>query len=97
MKCNTLKLGITFGIVALFAINNSYAQKQGEKKMHKKPPSAEQIFKDLDTNTDGEISVKEAKGPLSNDFKKVDANNDGFITKEELEKMPKPKRKDYKG
>ncbi len=56
------------------------------------PPSITKIFKDLDTNEDGKIALKEAKGPLKKDFKKIDLDEDGFITKKELEKAPKPKR-----
>ena len=58
------------------------------------PPSIEKIFQDLDTDKDEKISLKEAKGPLQKDFSTVDTNEDGFITKEELKKAPKPKRRE---
>ncbi|WP_397447931.1 hypothetical protein [Polaribacter sp. R77954] len=51
-----------------------------------------QLLKDLDTNEDGKLSLKEVKGPLKKDFKKIDTNEDGFLSKEELAKAPKPKR-----
>jgi Ca2+-binding EF-hand superfamily protein len=75
-----------FGVLSLFGQENREDQKrQG-------PPSIKKIFKDLDKNEDGKISLKEAKGPLKQDFKKIDTNKDGFISKEELKKAPKPKR-----
>lgn len=49
-------------------------------------PSVEEIFKKLDTNTDGKIAKKEAKGLLGQKFDQVDANKDGLISKTELEK-----------
>ncbi len=67
-------------------------EENNEKEKRKGPPSIEQIFKDLDKDEDGKISLKEAKGRLKKDFKKVDLNEDCFITKEELKKAPKPKR-----
>jgi len=54
-------------------------------------PSTEKIF-ELDANQDGKLSKTEVKGPLLNDFEKIDTNGDGFISKEELEKAPKPQR-----
>jgi Ca2+-binding EF-hand superfamily protein len=56
-------------------------------------PSIKQIFKDLDTNEDGKISLKEVKGPLKKDFKKIDTNENGFLSKKEIKKASKPKRK----
>jgi Ca2+-binding EF-hand superfamily protein len=55
-------------------------------------PSTEQIFADLDSDQDGKLSKKEARGPLKQHFDKIDTDEDGFITKEELEKAPKPRR-----
>lgn len=78
-----LILTISLGIVISFSAN---AQER------KGPPSIKQVFKDLDTNEDGLISLKEVKGPLKKDFKKIDLNKDGFISREELKKAPKPKR-----
>ncbi|MFY9243291.1 MAG: EF-hand domain-containing protein [Polaribacter sp.] len=71
----------------------TFSQERNEEERPKGPPSIKQIFKDLDTNEDGKISLKEVKGPLKKDFKKIDTNKDGFISKEELEKAPKPERK----
>ena len=34
---------------------------------------------------------QELKGPIKDDFAKIDTDEDGYITKEELEKAPKPK------
>ena len=87
-----LILSISLIILVSFSIN---AQEDNNDKERKKgPPSIEQIFKDLDTNEDGKISLKEVKGRLKKDFKKIDTDEDGFITKKELKKAPKPKRKE---
>lgn len=83
-------LAISLGILTSISINAQ--EDNSDKKRRKSPPSIKQIFKDLDKNEDGKISLKEVKGPLKKDFKKVDLNEDGFITKEELKKAPKPKR-----
>ena len=37
------------------------------------------------------ISMEEVKGPLKDDFEKIDIDENGYISKEELEKAPKPK------
>ena len=44
----------------------------------------------MDANKEGKLSTTEIKAPLNEDFAKVDTNKDGFITKEELNKAPKP-------
>ena len=88
MKKSLLTLGIF-----LLAITSLSAQENNDEKQRRKgPPSIKQLFKDLDTNEDGKISLKEVKGPLKNDFKKIDLNKDGFLSKEEIKKAPKPKR-----
>ena len=84
-----LILAISLGIVISYSTN---AQENNEAQERKGPPSIKQVFKDLDTNEDGLISLKEVKGPLKKDFKKIDLNKDGFISREELKKAPKPKR-----
>jgi Ca2+-binding EF-hand superfamily protein len=58
-----------------------------------KPPLIKNIFKDLDTNKDGKLSLKEVKGRLKKEFKKIDINQDGFLSKKEIRKAPRPKRK----
>ncbi len=42
------------------------------------------IIKDLDTNGDGKISRKEAKGLIRKNFDELDANHDGYVDREEL-------------
>ena len=83
-------LTVSFIVFAFATI--SAQEDNNDRERRKGPPSIKQIFKDLDTNEDGKISLKEVKGRLKKDFKKVDLNEDGFITKEELKKAPRPKR-----
>lgn len=86
------KIFLTIGILVLAFTSISAQENNNEKQRRKGPPSIKQLFKDLDTNEDGKISLKEVKGPLKNDFKKIDLNKDGFLSKEEIKKAPKPKR-----
>jgi Ca2+-binding EF-hand superfamily protein len=92
MKKLVIKIIGVFGI-ALVASTSILAQGKKDQKEQKRP-SIKQIFKDLDKNEDGKISLKEVKGPLKEDFKKIDTNEDGFITKKELKGAPKPARKE---
>ena len=62
---------------------------RGEKGQR---PNPAEMFIQMDANKDGRLSKTEVKGPLQKDFSKIDTNGDGFITKEELEKAPKPNR-----
>ncbi len=80
--------------VAMIAMTSCQlkAQSNNDNRQQRKPPSIDQLFKDLDANEDGKLSENEVKGPLKKDFAKVDLNEDGFLTREELEKAPKPKR-----
>ncbi|MEM8928926.1 MAG: EF-hand domain-containing protein [Bacteroidota bacterium] len=78
----------------LFSVCQLNAQSNDDVRQRRKPPSIEQLFKDLDANEDGKLSLKEARGPLKEHFEKVDLNEDGFLTQEELEKAPKPKRRE---
>ncbi len=60
---------------------------RGERKM----PTVDEIFIQMDANKDGKLAESEVKGPLKNDFSRIDTDGDKFITKEELNKAPKPK------
>ncbi len=84
------------GILGLSLLMSSvgFAQIGNQRERPQGPPSVKQIMKDLDTNEDGKISLKEAKGPLKNDFKKIDTNEDGFLSKKEIKKAPNPERKE---
>ena len=92
MKKST-KLIAALGLTLLTSITVS-AQEENREERPKGPPSIKQIFKELDSNEDGKISLKEAKGPLKKDFKKIDTNEDGFLSKKEIKKAPKPERKE---
>ncbi|SKB73260.1 CREC-EF hand family protein [Maribacter arcticus] len=88
MKRITLKTGLLFAMLVAFGTLGVNAQSKGERK---EPPTFTELLKQMDKNEDGQLSKNEVKGPLKNDFDKIDADEDGFITKEELEKAPKPK------
>ncbi|MGA9637164.1 EF-hand domain-containing protein [Flavobacterium sp.] len=89
MKNKTLKNTLYSAIVLVAGTCISYAQPpQGEEG--KKPPTVDEIFKQMDANKDGKLSKAEIKGPLKDVFTKIDTNKDGFLTKEELKKAPKP-------
>ena len=57
----------------------------------------DQIITKMDGDEDGKLSKAEVKGSLANRFAKIDTNSDGYLTKEELEKAPRPNRKRRQG
>jgi len=81
---------LVFGITLIFS-NSSFAQSENRDE-RKRPPKFEELIKKMDADKDGKISKTEAKGPLKKAFGKIDGNEDGFITEEEFNKAPKPKR-----
>ena len=89
-----MKLVIGTVLFSTVAFGQGQAPRNNNGERPSGPPSTEKIFQDLDSDKDDKISLKEAKGPLQKDFSKIDTNEDGFITKEELEKAPKPKRRE---
>jgi|TARA_B110000908_G_scaffold149434_1_gene182677 Ca2+-binding EF-hand superfamily protein len=93
MKKSTKKVIGVLGLSLLIS-STAFAQVGGKGERPQGPPSVKQILKDLDANEDGQISLKEAKGPLKKDFKIIDTNEDGFISKKELKNAPKPERKE---
>lgn len=88
MKNTNFKTTVGALLIALGA-STTYAQPP-QGKEGRKPPTVDQLFKEMDANKDGKLSKVEIKGPLKEDFAKVDTNKDGFITKEELNKAPRP-------
>ncbi len=56
-------------------------------------PNPAKVMERLDSNSDGKISKKEAKGPLAEHFDRIDSNDDGYITAEEIEKAPRRRGK----
>ena len=93
MKKQFAKAGILTGIMTLIFSLNVRAQSSEKQQDRKERPSVEEIFEMMDSNEDAKLSEEEVKGPLKRNFKKIDLNEDGFINMEELEKAPKPKRK----
>ena len=93
MKTKGLKLAIGGVVISLFTSCKMNAQNANGERKGKERPTVDEIFKQLDKDEDGKLSKKEIKGPLKNDFDKIDTNDDGFLSIGELEKAPKPKRK----
>ncbi|QCX00375.1 EF-hand domain-containing protein [Aggregatimonas sangjinii] len=91
MNTNTFRTTIIVFGLTLFFSNISFAQSQN-KEGRKKPPTFNELIKEMDANEDGKLSKDELKGPLKENFSKVDTDEDGFITKEEFDKAPRPKR-----
>ena len=77
-------------ILSLTFIAGFYTYGQDNRNRPNKPPTTDQLIKEMDSNGDGLISFEEVKGPLKNDFLKVDLDQDGFLSKAELDKAPKP-------
>ena len=94
MKIN--KQWIVIGAATLCFTSNELSAQQDENRRPDGPPSIEKLMEDLDADGDERLSEKEVKGPLKRDFAKLDLNEDGYLTKEELEKAPKPKRRGHK-
>ena len=51
-----------------------------------------QMFARMDANSDGKISKDEMRGPMAERFEIIDLDKNGFVSKEELEKAPRPER-----
>ena len=81
-------------IVSLGLSASTFAQGNNSDDKPKGPPTFKQLLKELDTNEDGKISLKEVKGPLAKDFKKIDTDEDGFLSEKEIKNSPKPERKE---
>ncbi|WP_350292154.1 EF-hand domain-containing protein [uncultured Croceitalea sp.] len=93
MKNRTIKTALLLFGATLFFSTNAFAQSQNRSE-RKKPPTFEELIEDMDANKDGKLSEDEIKGRLKKDFAKIDTDEDGFITAEEFEKAPKPKRQE---
>ena len=97
MKSTTLKLGTL--VLALFAF--SFADAQEKKKA-----TPENMFKKIDTNEDGSITLEEFKNKkskrevsaerLEKGFAKMDADSNGSVTLEEFEKAAMDRKKGKK-
>ncbi|MDT0621903.1 EF-hand domain-containing protein [Croceitalea vernalis] len=93
MKSNILRITtIVFGIT-MITFQSACAQSNNRER-GQEPPSFSELLEMMDKNKDGKLAESEVKGPLKDHFKKIDADEDGFITEEEMEKAPKPKRRE---
>ena len=79
--------------MTLHAADEGKPKKPGEGKPGEGKPNPEEIFKKLDTNSDGSVSKEEfMAGPRAKEdpakaetrFKALDKNNDGKLTLEEF-------------
>jgi len=90
-----LALGLSISSYASKVVSsNQPPQKQCEdpKDNKKAPPSGAELIAEMDENGDGKLSKNEIKGPLANDFDTVDTDGDGYLTEEEIDNAPKPKK-----
>lgn len=79
----TVLLGLGFGAVT---------SAQGQERERREPPTFDQLLEKMDSSKDGKLSVAEVKGSLKKRFATVDTDEDGYITREEFENAPKPKK-----
>lgn len=96
----------TFGILAI-AASLSYGEEPPAKPDKPKHPTPEAMFKKLDANSDGSLTLEEFKASpkaqkdpakAEEKYKKMDKNSDGSVTLEEFKaavgKGGKDKKKD---
>ncbi|WP_338359435.1 hypothetical protein [Yeosuana marina] len=69
-------------------ISKEELAKAPKRKMNKQKGSKLE-FEEMDSNSDGKLTMIEVSGPLKVMFSKLDANSDGFLTKEEMAKASK--------
>jgi Ca2+-binding EF-hand superfamily protein len=94
MKTKYFKNTFQILMVMLFIQCDSRAQERPPDGHPPKPKPPKELIKTMDKNNDNKISKEEIRGPLAKDFDKVDINKDGFLTLEELNKMPRPPKRD---
>ena len=87
-----LKTLIAAAVTAAFATGALADDKKASSGASADPKAnkgAEQMFKSLDKNKDGNLSRDEVKGtPHDKDFATLDKNNDGKLTREEHAAAP---------
>jgi len=90
LLCSLLVLAIGFGVVGM-------ARAAGEKPKKKADPEA--VFKKLDANSDGKVTMEEFcakkkdKEAAEKQFKAKDKDGDGSLTLEEFKAPGKAKKK----
>jgi len=96
-----MKKMLTLLVAASFALGTtSFAAAAPEKPKKKRDPAA--VFKKLDANADGKLSVEEFVGKREGQkkeaaekrFKRLDKDGDGSLTLAEFTAKPKKKKKD---
>lgn len=55
-------------------------------------PNVDELLRRMDANGNGQLEKAEVRGPLADNFDQVDTNQDGVLSREELEKAPRPPR-----
>ena len=79
---------LIFSLAALLALGTTSAQADpDEHHGHMQGKMAHKMFKEVDTNADGEISKTEFDAFHALRFKELDGNGDGKLTKEEVDAL----------
>lgn len=106
MKLSNLFTIILFGLL-FFAISScskkttqsnastpEQVTKRGKDGKQRKKGTSQfaQLLERMDSNKDLKLSGDEVRGRLKDRFASIDQNNDGFITEEEFNAIPRPKR-----
>lgn len=73
--------------VAALAFASAASAQTPNANQQKQIQDAQEKFTAADKNTDGKLTLEEAKAGMpriASNFKKIDTNNDGFVTMEEI-------------
>lgn len=76
--------------VAALAFASAASAQTPNANQQKQIQEAQEKFTAADKNTDGKLTLDEAKAGMpriASNFKKIDTNNDGFVTMEEIKVM----------
>lgn len=90
---NRWSLATALLAVTVISVGVATAEDRGgspPKEGDRKPPSAAEFIKRLDTDADGQVSKSEFDGPAEH-FTAIDKNSDGYISEDEAPTGPPPR------
>jgi Ca2+-binding EF-hand superfamily protein len=73
--------------LSILAFASAASAQTPNANQQKQIQDAQEKFTAADKNTDGKLTLEEAKAGMpriASNFKKIDTNNDGFVTMEEI-------------